>query len=159
MREAATDSDHTGGAVVPLLFAALCFAIAVPALVVAFVAAHLWLTATIVLRLSTGRTVRATLWLGVLVALIAFDCQLAAAPAHASTSTPVNACSLFMTQEDQTIHVVIKGCVEPFDKWLTLRPKRHECSVTHIDAVERIDEKSYLVHTTSGQLTGCKAVK
>jgi hypothetical protein len=77
--EAAT--DQAGSAVMPLLFALLCFAIAVPALLAALVAAHVWLATTIVLRFLAGAYVRAALWFGVLVVLICIE--LAVAPAHA----------------------------------------------------------------------------
>jgi hypothetical protein len=63
-------------AVVSLLLALLGFAIAGPALLVAFVAAHVWLAATILLRLGAGHYVRAALWLCILAALISLDCQL-----------------------------------------------------------------------------------
>ena len=57
----------------PLLFAMLGFAIAAYAFVVVFVAAHLWLAATIVLRLGEGNYVRAVLWGCVLVWLVHID--------------------------------------------------------------------------------------
>ena len=57
----------------PLLFALLCFAIAGSALVAAFVAAHVWLAATIVLRLFAGEYVRAVLWFCILASLVHID--------------------------------------------------------------------------------------
>lgn len=70
------NDDSASNGVVPLLLALLCFAVAGPALVVAFVALHVWLAATIVLRLIAGAYVRAVLWGGVLAALFHIDCQL-----------------------------------------------------------------------------------
>lgn len=78
--------------------------------------------------------------------------QLLLAAALLAGSASAHACELFMEQQGQSIHVVIKACVEPtepFDKWLRLMPKRHECGTTHIDGVERTDETTYLVHTTN----------
>ncbi len=66
----------------PLLFALLCFVIATPALLAAFAAAHVWLAATVLLRLGAGAYVRAVLWFCALVYLIAFDVSCVT-PAHA----------------------------------------------------------------------------
>ena len=68
-----TATDQASGAVVPLSFAALCFAIAGPALFAGFIAAHVWLAATILLRLCTGAYVKAGLWLRLLAALVYLD--------------------------------------------------------------------------------------
>ena len=123
------------------------------------------LIATVVLRLGAGRYVRATLWGGVLAALLALDCQLVASPADAHYDLPESyldaaaaavreptppRCTLSMEQQGQQIHVIIKGCdAAPFDDWMQLTPKRHECGTTYIDAVERTDETTYLVYTTN----------
>ena len=60
-------------ALVPLLLALLGFAIAGPALVVAFVTAHVWLAATILLRLGNGDYVKAVLWGCMLAAVVHLD--------------------------------------------------------------------------------------
>ena len=70
----------------PLLFALLCFAIARPALVVAFVAAHVWLAAAILLRLGAGQYVKAALWFLILAALVSVD--VSCAPAWARYDLP-----------------------------------------------------------------------
>jgi hypothetical protein len=103
----------------PLLITFIGFAIAVPALLVAFVAAHLWLAATIVLRLGTGQYVRAALWFYILGTLVTFDIGLAsAAPARASTvwatgqapeqAAPAPACDLFIELVGQSLHVMVR---------------------------------------------------
>jgi hypothetical protein len=53
----------------PLLFALFCFAIAGFALFAAFIAVHIWLAATILLRVSEHSYVRAALWSCVLAFL------------------------------------------------------------------------------------------
>ena len=46
----------------PLLFALFCFVMAGFAFFAAFIAVQIWLAATILLRLSEGSYVRASLW-------------------------------------------------------------------------------------------------
>jgi hypothetical protein len=54
----------------PLLIALFCFIIAAYSFFVAFVAAQIWLAATILLRLCEGKFVRAALWACVLAFLV-----------------------------------------------------------------------------------------
>jgi hypothetical protein len=75
--------------------------------------------------------------------------KLLLAAALLAVPASAHACELFMEQQGQSVHVIIKACVEPFDKWFTLSPKRKECGTTHIDRVERTDETTYLVYTTN----------
>ena len=94
----------------PLLFALLCFAIAGPALVVAFVAAHVWLAAAILLRLGAGQYVKAALWCCVLAALVCIDVSYAPASARydlpqdyldALSVAPIDHCAdHFCSQQD-----------------------------------------------------------
>jgi hypothetical protein len=57
----------------PLLFALFCFAIAGLSFFVAFVALHIWLAATFLVRLCEGKYIQATLWLGLLAYLVSID--------------------------------------------------------------------------------------
>jgi hypothetical protein len=65
-----TTEDDTSAAVMPLLFAMLCFAIAAFSFFVAFVAAHIWLAATVILRLLEGKFLQAASWSCLLAFLI-----------------------------------------------------------------------------------------
>jgi hypothetical protein len=56
-----------------LLFALFCFVVAGFAFFAAFIAVHIWLAATILLRLSEGSYVRAALWSCVLAFLVNID--------------------------------------------------------------------------------------
>jgi hypothetical protein len=56
-----------------ILFSLFCFIIAWAAFSVAFIAAHIWLVATIVLRLCEGKYIKAALWSCVLAFLIHID--------------------------------------------------------------------------------------
>jgi len=68
-KRAALRLDASDG-VVPLLFALLCFVLA--GLALALIAAHIWLAATILLRLCEGKYVRAALWSCVFAFLVLF---------------------------------------------------------------------------------------
>ncbi len=70
MREEHAATDEASNGVMWLLFAMLCFAIAAYSFFVVFVAVHIWLVATILLRLSEGSYVRAALWSCVLAFLM-----------------------------------------------------------------------------------------
>ena len=56
-----------------LLFSLICFIIAAYAFFVAFIAVQIWLAATILLRLSEGRYVRAAVCACVLAFLVNID--------------------------------------------------------------------------------------
>jgi hypothetical protein len=73
MREEHAAMDHASDGVMPLLFAMLCFAIAAYSFFVVFVAVHIWLVATILLRLCEGKYVRAALWSFILAWLVNLD--------------------------------------------------------------------------------------
>jgi hypothetical protein len=66
MREEYAATDHASDGIVPLLFAMLCFAIAAYSFFMVFVAMHIWLVATILLRLCERKFIRAALWSSVL---------------------------------------------------------------------------------------------
>ena len=68
VRTATDDNPSDGGML--LLSSLICFVIAGFAFFAAFIAVHIWLAATILLRLSEGRYVRATLWSCALVFLV-----------------------------------------------------------------------------------------
>ena len=68
----ATDDNASDG-VMPLLLALFCFVMAGFAFFAAFIAVQIWLAATILLRLSEGRYVRAALWSCVLAFLVNID--------------------------------------------------------------------------------------
>ena len=150
----------------PLLFALLCFAIAVPALLVAFVAAHIWLAATIVLRLGAGAYVRAALWCCVLAALISIDVSLtsAHAAAHAGDyiccgvlgNEPANdlptriepatpACDLSMELQGQSLHIVRKACGPDDDMGYFHVSSRTPKCTTRLTGIEQTDHVTYLV--------------
>jgi len=59
-----------------ILLSIVCFIIAAYAFLAAFIAAHIWLAATILLRLSEGRYVRAVLWSCVLAFFVNIDAIL-----------------------------------------------------------------------------------
>jgi uncharacterized SAM-binding protein YcdF (DUF218 family) len=63
MREEHAATDHASDGVMPLLFAMFCLAIAAYCFVAVFIAVHIWLAATVLLRLCEGKFVRAALWL------------------------------------------------------------------------------------------------
>ena len=67
------DRDSTG--VAALLFAMVCFAIMTVAFAIAYICAHIWLIATIALRLSEGQWFRAMAWTCILAVLIYIDVQ------------------------------------------------------------------------------------
>jgi hypothetical protein len=73
MREEHAATDNTRDGVVPLLFAMLCLAIAAYSFFVVFVAVHIWLVATILLRLCEAKYVRAALWFCILAWLVHVD--------------------------------------------------------------------------------------
>jgi hypothetical protein len=60
----------------PLLFALFCFVMAGFAFFAAFIAAQIWLAATILLRLSEGSYVRAAFWSCVLALFVRIDAIL-----------------------------------------------------------------------------------
>ena len=68
----ATDDNASDGEML-LLFSLFCFIIAGFAFFAAFIAVQIWLAATILLRLSEGRYVRAALWSCVLAFLVNID--------------------------------------------------------------------------------------
>jgi hypothetical protein len=68
-----TATGDTSNGVGWLLLAMLCFAIAAYSFFVVFVAVHIWLVATILLRLCDGKYIRAALWSCVLAFLINLD--------------------------------------------------------------------------------------
>ena len=72
MREEYAATDHGSDGVMWLLLAMTGFAIAVYSFFVVFVAVHIWLAATILLRLCEGSYVRAALWSCVLAFLVLF---------------------------------------------------------------------------------------
>jgi hypothetical protein len=65
--------DNASNGVMLLLLALFCFIIAAYAFFAAFIAVQIWLAATIALRASEGRYVRAALWSCVLAFLIHID--------------------------------------------------------------------------------------
>lgn len=58
-----------------MLFAMVCFAIMTVAFTIAYICAHIWLIATIALRLSEGQWFRAMAWTCILAVLIYIDVQ------------------------------------------------------------------------------------
>ena len=148
------------GAVVPLLFALVCFAIAVPALLVAFVAAHAWLAATVLQRLGAGAYLRAALWLCVLAALIAVDVSCAPASARydlpqdyldalrdalPNAATAASHCDLNMELVGQSLHIVRKACGPDDDMgYFHVSSRTPNCS-THLTGIEQTDHVTYLV--------------
>ena len=70
------DRDHDSSGVAALLFAMLMFAIAIFAFSFAYFCAHIWLIATVLLRLSNGQWFRASGWSLVLGLLIAIDIHI-----------------------------------------------------------------------------------
>jgi hypothetical protein len=73
MREEYAATDHASDGVVPLLFAMFCLAIAAYSFFVVFVAVHIWLAATGLLRLLEGKYIRAALWFCILAWLVHID--------------------------------------------------------------------------------------
>ena len=65
--------DNASNGVMLLLFSLICFVIAGFAFFTAFIAVQIWLAATILLRLSEGRYIRAALWSCVLAFLVNID--------------------------------------------------------------------------------------
>jgi hypothetical protein len=69
------DRDQSTG-VAALMFAMVCFAIMTVASTVAYICAHIWLVATIALRLAERQWFRAMAWTCILAVLIYIDVQL-----------------------------------------------------------------------------------
>jgi hypothetical protein len=68
-----TCHDHASSGVGWLLFSLFCFIVAAYAFFAAFIALQIWLAATILLRLTEGRYIRAALWSCVLAFLVSID--------------------------------------------------------------------------------------
>jgi hypothetical protein len=160
-------------AVMSLLLALLGFAIAGPALLVAFVAAHVWLATTIVLRLCAGAYVRAALWCCILAALVAIDVSCAPASARydlpqdyldalrdalpnaaareipgAVALLPATHCDLAMELQEQSLHVVRKCFgVDHDEGYLHVRgPRNNQKCTTHVNRIQQTDHVTYLVY-------------